>query len=264
MYSTIALMLDRLDWASEHLDSVLEWGCPVPYFGPIEDARIATVGINPSNREFVCDRGDELVGPERRLPTLQSLGLHSWTDADADVIRSIVAACSRYFARNPYDRWFGVLERALALTAASYYSLSSPACHLDLVPFATADKWGVLPAADRDALLELSREAVARLLQDVRVDCLVLNGRSVVSQFERLAEVTLDETPMSSWDLPREGAPVQGFAYVGRISWFSGWDLDREILVLGYNHNLQSSFGVTSEAIDAIAVWLASEVSNRP
>lgn len=261
MYATIALMLDRLECATGSVDALLGWACPVPYFGAIEQSRVATVGINPSNREFVCTQGEELDGGARRLPTLQSLGLRSWTDADANAVRSIAAACSRYFLRNPYDRWFRVLDRALASTPGSYYSRATPACHLDLVPFATCEKWGSVSSSDRDALLQMSAHAVARLLREVPIECLVLNGRSVVTHFERLAGISLAEKAMPAWDLRRNGSSVSGFAYTGRISRFDGWDLEREVRVLGYNHNLQSSFGVTSQAIDAIADWLASEAS---
>ncbi|MGW0454520.1 hypothetical protein [Gordonia sputi] len=62
-------------------DRVLEWASPVPVFGDLKTARIATVGINPSNREFVDRSGEELVGRARRLTTLTSLGLPDWTHA---------------------------------------------------------------------------------------------------------------------------------------------------------------------------------------
>jgi hypothetical protein len=41
----------------------------------------------------------------------------------------------------------------------------------------------------------------------------------------------------------------------------SGVSLPNEILVLGYNHNLQSSYGVTNEAISAIRDWISQVVS---
>lgn len=58
----------------DHPD-VLGWACPVPFFGHLESARLATVGINPSNLEFTTADRTELTGPPRRLPTLSSLGL---------------------------------------------------------------------------------------------------------------------------------------------------------------------------------------------
>jgi hypothetical protein len=36
----------------------------------------------------------------------------------------------------------------------------------------------------------------------------------------------------------------------------SGYPLPQELLVLGYNHNLQSSYGVTSSVVEAIRRWI--------
>jgi hypothetical protein len=36
-----------------------------------------------------------------------------------------------------------------------------------------------------------------------------------------------------------------------------GIDLERELLVLGFNHNIQSSFGMTTEVTTAIRHWIA-------
>jgi hypothetical protein len=41
----------------------------------------------------------------------------------------------------------------------------------------------------------------------------------------------------------------------------SGIRLAEEILVLGYNHNLQSSFGVTNTVIFAIRDWITDAVN---
>jgi hypothetical protein len=51
-----------------------------------------------------------------------------------------------------------------------------------------------------------------------------------------------------------------GVAYKGVVSAVSGIKLPHEILVLGYNHNLQSSFGVTNEVIFAIRDWISRAV----
>ena len=53
VYSRMAASLDQLDRDPEVSEAVLEWGCPIPYFGQIALATIATVGINPSNRGFL-------------------------------------------------------------------------------------------------------------------------------------------------------------------------------------------------------------------
>lgn len=259
-YSAMTAFIRQLGSGQLSDYRVLEWGCPVPFFGDVSRARVATVGINPSNREFVDSSGHELQGEAQRLPTLSSLEADSWSQVDAEGVRTIVGACRDYFRGNPYDRWFGVLERVLARSSVSFYGHGGNACHLDLVPFATVEKWGELGSGRREALLAASEGAVGMLLADSNVSLLVLNGRSVVKQFESVASVSLEEMHMPSWDLPRSGtANVPGLAYSGWVSTFGGIDLREPVRVLGYNHNLQSSFGVTSNVVDEIGRWLANQ-----
>ena len=62
---------------------------------------------------------------------------------------------------------------------------------------------------------------------------------------------------MPQWALPRrEQSDVAGIAYKGIVQEVSGIRLRRELLVLGFNHNIQSSFGVTTQVRDAIRRWI--------
>jgi hypothetical protein len=237
---------------------VMSWTCPVPYFGRLGDATVATLGINPSNREFVDVAGEELDGASRRFPTLGSLGLVTWEDASSLDVATIVSACEEYFEGNPYQRWFDTLDILVRPLGASYYSADHPAAHLDLVPYATHVKWGALRPDQRRALLRCGQDLLASLLRDSKVELLILNGASVVRQFEEVAGVELDRAVNSAWDLPRRGSErVRGVAYTGALDHIGGVDLGRSIAVAGFNHNLQSSFGVTKRATEAIARWLA-------
>jgi hypothetical protein len=255
MYGPTAAVVERLDSIAGA--PILDWGCPVPFFGQLSTARIATVGINPSSREFVDEQGTELTGADRRLPSLTSLGIRHWGQADSAHLRRILDACTNYFLRNPYDRWFKVLEYVLSNTGATYYGLSASACHLDLVPFATSSKWGVLPGSERRALLDASCDLMGLYLRDSQVELLVLNGRSVVQSFERTAEVRLETRPIPDTSLPRSsGRHVDGVAYFGTVEVVGGIDLSRRIKVIGYNHNVQSSFGVTAHVLNQIRAWV--------
>ena len=53
---------------------------------------------------------------------------------------------------------------------------------------------------------------------------------------------------------------VPGLAYVGTVDHLGAMPLDRPVNVVGFNHNLQSSFGVTRGAIAAIAAWIGKQV----
>jgi hypothetical protein len=237
---------------------VIPWASPVPVFGDPARARVATLGINPSSREFVDASGREIEGPLRRLHTLRSLGLRNWQRTERSHLQLIRNYCVDYFHRNPYDAWFKRLDYILSGAGATYYGFASSACHLDLVPYATAPKWGELRPDQRATLLAMSQESLALLLRDSEVKVLILNGRAVISAFEHMSGFELQSVAMPSWTLPRQRLPgVTGLAAWGAASKIAGVDLRGEILVLGFNHNLQSSFGVTRAVMKSIRDWVA-------
>ncbi len=261
MHSVLTTLIDRLDSTEVSGTNVIPWGCPVPSFGDLSSSGVASLGLNPSNREFVDERGKELEGTSRRFHTLKSLGLSCWADADARHLRLILQACRDYFVCNPYDRWFKKLDKVIGGTAASYYDPSRKACHLDLIPYATERKWTELSSAQRSSLMGTAGDILGVLLRDSPVRVLILNGRSVVDHFQGVASSRLDETEMPAWSLPRRSGPdVKGIAYRGIVERISGTRLRHQLLVLGFNHNLQSSFGVTSEVLQAIRSWIANTV----
>ena len=230
-------------------------------FGRPVSSRVATLGLNPSNREFVDALGNELAGRCRRFHTLASLGLRSWGEADARHIQEIISYCEEYFHRNPYDRWFRVLDGILTGSGVSYYG-HGDACHLDLIPYATSVKWMNLTQSQRSLLLRVGVATLSGLLASSQICALILNGRSVVSHFERSFGVSLCSTEMPEWGLPRQsGSFVSGFAYRGSLDELRGRQLDRNITVLGYNHNLQSSFGVTNGVRAAIGEWVSDSLA---
>jgi hypothetical protein len=117
----------------------------------------------------------------------------------------------------------------------------------------------MLTPAARRRLVEVSTDALATLLRACTIELLVLNGKSVVTLFEMMTGVRLRQSPMEPWSLPRQGgAEILGVAYHGELDRVDGTDLDRRIRVVGYNHNLQSSFGVTAAVIASIAQWLSA------
>ncbi len=249
--------MEQLDSLSQMRVSVIPWSCPVPSFGDLSRATVATLGLNPSNREFVDASGNELGEGKRRFHTLSSLRLNRWTESGAQHVDLVSDSCKSYFQRNPYDAWFKRLEYIISGTCASYYGLWGSACHLDLIPFATQRKWGMLQQSERQLLLRVAGGSLGALLHKSPVRILVLNGISVVRSFEALARLTLQKTEMTEWALPRHAvARVTGFAFQGVMQRFADIPLTHNVLVLGFNHNIQSSFGVTNEVTAAIRHWI--------
>jgi hypothetical protein len=143
----------------------------------------------------------------------------------------------------------------------SYYNSPLKACHLDLIPYATACKWTALNHSQRNGLLANAGDMLGRMIADSPIRILILNGNSVVQNFEKVAGVQLEKRAMASWALPRsQSEQVSGIAYKGALSEIAGIELRQELVVLGFNHNIQSSFGVTTQVMDAIQRWISLEI----
>ena len=240
-------------------NSVIDWTPPVPAFGDASRADVATLGLNPSNREFVDIEGKELDGVHRRFPTLRSFGLQGWHEATDSHFIEIAEACRLYFERNPYDAWFNQLDFLIRETERSFYTPINPATHLDLVPYATEVKWATLPTNVRTLLLEGAGDSLAIILRDAPVRLLILNGMSVVSSFQLLCDVEFHRDERPDWSLPRRASrDVTGYSFTGVVDRVAGINIEGEVLVLGYNHNIQSSFGVTLDVCQSIRNWIGN------
>lgn len=258
MKGLVAIMLDRLE--SSHHDEVIPWASPVPCFGNLGKAAVATLGINPSNREFVDEDGKELTSNDRRFHTLNSLGLERWSQAGPSEIEQIVESCDEYFFRNPYGGWFNRLNPIVGATGHSYYDRLFSACHIDLLPFATDSKWGSLTSARRRQILRDNADLLSQLIRESNLDLIILNGQSVVTEFIAVTGAWLEAEQIPGWSLPRSnGVDVVGISYRGSCEEICGAPLTRPLRVLGFNHNIQSSFGVTAQVVRNIALWVKAQ-----
>lgn len=258
-------LVQRLENPDIAKAGVIQWGSPVPTFGDLGSSQIATIGLNPSNREFVDITGNELIGPFRRFQTLRSLGLNHWSDATTKHLHLIEESCTNYFSRNPYDTWFKELDSLLGGVASYYYANSTrSACHMDVIPYATLSKWTELSALQRSKLLEIAGDTLGLLLRDSSIKFLILNGNTVVKNVESVSGTRLTRIEMPGWTLPRKAhGGVPGVSYCGRINKIRKVNLGREITVLGFNHNIQSSFGVTNEVKANIRRWIIDSIGEK-
>lgn len=155
---------------------------PVVSFGDFQSAWVATLGLNPSDKEFLSG-GNWLKGSHQRLETLESLGLSSLAEASDDQVMDIVKACATYFHRNPYS-WFSALDRLLEQSLGVTYA-SGNAVHLDLVQWATDPVWGRIKSdAVKARLIEQDRDFLRAQLSNEGIRLVLLNGRSVMNEVE--------------------------------------------------------------------------------
>lgn len=246
MGGTVPEYLIRMVRRPAPTTAVIPGTTPVVAFGDSRRAEIATLGINPSLREFHGAHGRLLEGPRRRLSTLASLGAERTAALTQVQIKIVVEECAGYFSRNPYRRWFDPLDRVLQDgLGASFYHGS--ACHLDLVQWATAPAWGKLSPAMKETLLRESLPHLQNQLRFGKVRLVILNGRQVLNQITSagLAKLKLSGTIQRNRGL--------------RCSLYSGGS--EGVRFLGWSTNLQSSFGVSRELKSCLARWLADSAN---
>jgi hypothetical protein len=222
--------------------NIVPGSTPVVAFGDFRTASVATLGLNPSSVEFLDHDRAELTDGKRRLETLGSLGVSDLETAPSDAVQKVFEACTQYFQPhpygNPYCRWFNALEAALKPLGVSYYN--GTACHLDIVQWATYPTWGKLPRNHKRDLVKSDRSFLDRQLAHEHIRLLLVNGAGALNTL--------------GWTLtPTE--LIRGEGKSPRLQLLTGQPLPH-LRVIGWNLNLQSSYGVTNDEknilIDAV------------
>ena len=214
---------------------------PVNFRGPLPTARVASIGINPSVREFLSRDGRELTGTQRRFESLSSLGITSMAHAPAPILDRIRRRCLEYFSADPYMEWFGPMEDVIhALTGASYFDGS--ACHMDLVQWATRPLWGQLDHTSRRRLLAEGRPILAEQLDNDALEIIYLNGRTVCDAVGEFVPLT---------------SRIARFRDTGaRRTFFCG--VHRQARVVGCSSNIQEERLRTADR-EPFMAWIIDE-----
>jgi hypothetical protein len=212
---------------------------PVISFGDFTSAKIATLGINPSAKEFMSG-GKLLVGENKRLSD-EEFGTYNPTD--------IWFKCKYYFRGNPYWTWFQHLEDLLLQVGASYLK---NACHLDLSPWATQPRFGLLDDQQQKTLLSNDRDFLNWQIVESPIRTVLFNGATVHKTIQASQNYYLQK--------------------VGEIEYSSGGKLMTSDLIngdgprgesiFGWTVNLQSLQATVDERQDVMAKlagWLKNE-----
>lgn len=230
---------------------VVEGSTPVVSFGDAQRAEVATLGINPSRKEFLDAGGELLRGERRRLATLESIDAQRLDRLDDGQVARVVADCGDYFHRNPYNTWFAPLEEILQSAVGANYK-DGTACHLDLVQWATDPVWAGIPDPQvRQALLTEGARYLHTQLEHSRVRLVLLNGKEVITQ--------LNAQPFGSLSLEEVDKLPMGHTTCTLVR-----GTDAGITFLGWSTNLQSSFGVSKAFRAELAARVATHLANVP
>lgn len=211
---------------------------PIVCFGDAKQAEVATLGLNPSDKEYLDGSGKELTGDNRRFETVESLEVESLEKASDEATWKVYQRCINYFENNPYSRWFDQLEETLGKVGASYYDGS--AVHLDLVQWATLKKWGDLSTVEEETLLETDAPFLRKQLKRGDYRILLLNGRRAMDKFSEYFEADLSVVGQVDRSSDKSEVDVcRGFLPTGTD-------------VIGWSTNLQSTWGLSNETKEKI------------
>lgn len=183
--------------------NIVAGSTPVVSFGHPLTPRVATLGINPSSGEFLARDKSLLVGPKRRLATLESLGVDSYEQLDRNRASQIIQDCADYFDRRPYA-WFNPLDQVLSSSLGVSY-FDETACHLDLVQWATDPVWQGLNERQRTRLLAGDKEFLKTQVRHEGYRLIVVAGRTAMDWVARAGLVrwrrvaTLSQEPTATF-----------------------------------------------------------------
>jgi uracil-DNA glycosylase len=205
---------------------------PVLFFGDISSARIATIGLNPSDREYSDSDGALLRGPSKRFATLDSLGARDRPSLTDEQCVEALDWMRRYFepGKPVYSAYFRHLHEFLHGFGASL--TDGTATHLDLVQEATSPRWSDLGKFDRTELLRADLPFLAWQIRAFGLDAVICTGRTVSDQVRELLDAAVMQT----------GA-------LQRVTWWVGSATvdGRTVGVAGWNHPLHRATGLGTD-----------------
>jgi hypothetical protein len=214
----------------------------VTSFGDPSKAEIATLGINPSSKEFLRNSSQLYAGGKKRLVDFETLGLEFTASLSETHAEQILEGCLSYFSAdsNPYMAWFGQLEN-LILNPLGFSYLNGSAVHLDLIQTATFPVWSNLTDSERKSLLDEDLEFLKFQLNAYPLKTILVNGRSAINQVNETGLIELeqvDEIVIDSNDKVSKSAIFKG-------------ELPNGSSVFGWTFNLQSMKATTEAKISA-------------
>jgi hypothetical protein len=238
---------------------VIQDSTPIVFFGNIEKSNVATLGLNPSKREFLSQDDSLLDGSEKRVETLKSLGVSKLSNLTDIQVRRVYDACMSYFRKeqggNPYTRWFDQLDNhMLKKLGVSYYS--DTACHLDIVQWATQPIWRHLDKETQQKLIQNDIKYLENQLFEYEIRTLLINGNGVHNEFCKYfkPKVLKQEKIVLNTTGVTETCEVYQLELVlhGRM-----------ITAYAWSKNLQSTYGMTNNMKQAISNWIVLQFQGK-
>jgi hypothetical protein len=206
--------------------STVAGSLPVLFFGDLLSAEIVTVGLNPSDQEYLDRSGGLLSGVTQRFATLTAASRDLLSDQQC---HHAIERMRNYFddGMPVYRSWFAPVERVLDGFGASFGSRR--AAHLDLVQEATSPTWSSLPPGEKAYLLDRDLPFLLWQIRRFPIRTVLCTSSTVGKQLRDGLDVTVTD---------------QGG--LGRLTWWTGAaDVDgRTVRFAGWNIPLARATGL--------------------
>jgi hypothetical protein len=223
------MIIERIKRKIEKDLLIVPQSTPIIYFGNYDKAKACTISLNPSNKEFVD--GSNILLDNRHLERLCTRKqLHKsdneeLTDNDAEIV---LEYCNNYFKKRPFNMWFKPFD--YFIKKYGDYSYYDDTCvHLDLVQWATSDKWSVLSPLIRQKHLDNDLHVLKYLLNK-NFETMFLNGKTVVDSVSKCLNINLTKKTIPF--INANGKTTELTISHGRYN---------QIEVIGWNVYLQSA-----------------------
>jgi len=243
------LLLQRIMKAPPIREYITPESTPVVAFGNPLTAKVATIGINPSSREFLDAKGQLLSEANRRLADFRYLGIKSHSEIDETVAKKILEESNSYFKRDDsVYQWFAPLQKYVLEPAKASFR-DSTATHLDLVQWSTDPVWGSIDDSNaRNALIKDDIRFLEELLRSSSYQIVFMNGATVVKTLQKFGLVELEQ---DGWTPLGKGTKKSAL-WKGRI-------VGSGATCLGWSLNLQH-YQTTEANKEALNSWISTSI----
>ncbi len=220
---------------------ILQNSTPVICFGDLFNSQIATLGLNPSNKEFV-DNHNSFTAV--RFQNCFSLSQSDLTKLNTIQTNLILNNCIDYFNGKPYKGWFNVLEKhILTKLNISYYNKTC--CHLDIVQWTTSNKWRDISDVNQNLLIDNDYPFLLQQLKFQNINLLLINGVGVFDIIDSQEKIHIQKE--ETIKIKSETCRMLKFYFNIGI---------KKINCIAWSKNLQSTYGLTNDMRNSIGDWI--------
>jgi hypothetical protein len=238
------LVIERIKREIEPNVCITPQTTPVVFFGDYDNAKACTIALHPSDREFLDENGNILIGDDRRFYSRKELGKKDLEELSDDDAEKVLECCKKYFKVKfkPYI-WFKELTFFIEKFGYSYYDNDSVSVsnfkkcvHLNLVQWASSPSWGdikdekIIPCHLKNDL------PILKYLLEKKFEYIFLDGDKVVSEVKKLLGIILKEEKTTYINNKGVGADIT--IYFGKYNGAEiiGWSEFLPSPPIGYFH----------------------------